>query len=179
MEDDIGHTLEVQIGKILFFILVIGIGIPLAVGMLFEIDYPQVLSFICSTAVFQAASSPVGLLLGFEPWLVLFFMSLFALGMILAIWEICETFALTSDRISTWIGKVEQKTKRHPIIYKYGSFSCIFIAWIPGIGLYGTPVIAWILRWKRIPSAIFTIIGFFLASLLMMVLASGISIILD
>jgi uncharacterized membrane protein len=178
MEEDKGNTLELQIGKILLFILIIGIGVPLTTGILFGIDYPQVLSFIFSTALFQAASSPLGLLLGFEPWLVLFLMSSFALGMILAIWEICETFALTSERISSWIDKVEQKTKGHPFIYKYGYFSCIFIAWIPGIGLYGTPVIAWILRWNRIPSAIFTLIGFFLASLFMMVLASGISIIL-
>jgi len=179
MEGITRYTIELQVGKILFFILIIGIGIPLLTAVLLGIDYPQVLSFIGSTALFQAASSPLGLLLGFEAWLIILFQCSFALAMVLAIWEVCETFALTSDRIRVWIENVEEKTKQHPYVYKYGSISCIFIAWIPGIGLYGTPVIAWILRWNRIPSLFFTVLGFFLASLLMMVLASGISIILN
>jgi hypothetical protein len=52
------------------------------------------------------------------------------------------------------------------------------IAWIPGIGLYGTPAIAWVLRWDRILSVVFTVTGFFLASLLMIIIAEGASIII-
>ncbi len=69
--------------------------------------------------------------------------------------------------------------QEHQSLHRYGPVSCILIAWIPGIGLYGTPAIAWILRWKRLPSVLFTVIGFFLASLLMIVLAEGASSILQ
>jgi len=53
---------------------------------------------------------------------------------------------------------MEKKTRKYPQIQKYGPISCTFIAWIPGIGLYGTPVISWILRWKRILSTFFTVL---------------------
>lgn len=175
MEGDTRYTIELQLGKILLSVLLIGIGIPLISGTFLQINSAAILSFIGSTAIFQAAASPLGLILGFEAWVVLLFMCSFALGMILAIWEICETFALTSDRVRAWIERVEQKTREHPIMYNYGAISCIFIAWIPGIGLYGTPVIAWILRWNRIQAAFFTLLGFFLASFFMMTLVSSIS----
>jgi uncharacterized membrane protein len=89
-----------------------------------------------------------------------------------------QTFALTSDRVNRWIGRVEQKMQDHKYLHRYGPISCILIAWIPGIGLYGTPVIAWILRWDRILSVVFTVTGFFLASLLMLIIAEGASIII-
>ncbi|HUU76211.1 MAG TPA: small multi-drug export protein [Methanoregulaceae archaeon] len=177
MEKNTRYVIQLQIGKILASILLISIALPLALGLLLDINFPRIISFIGSTALLQAAAAPVGLLLDFDAWVVLFIMVSFALGMVLAIWEICQTFALTSERVKIWIDKVEQKTRSHPIIYKYGALSCIFIAWIPGIGLYGTPVIAWILRWNRVPATFFTILGFFIASLIVMILAQGISFI--
>jgi hypothetical protein len=178
MEQKKSVLLEVQIGKILASVFLIAIGIPLLLGMLLEIPLTSVLSFIGSIAVFQALAAPVGVILDFEPWVVLTIMTAFAVGICLAIWELLQTFALTSDRVSRWVARVEQKMQEHQALHRYGPVSCIMIAWIPGIGLYGTPAIAWILRWDRIPSVIFTVTGFFLASLLMMIIAEGASIII-
>lgn len=178
MEQKKSVLVEVQIGKILVFALLVAIGIPLLIGVLLGIPLTTVLSFIGSIAIFQALAAPVGMILDFEPWLVLSIMTVFAVGICLSIWEALQTFALTSDRVNRWIGKVEEKMKEHQSLHRYGPVSCILIAWIPGIGLYGTPAIAWILRWDRILSIIFTVTGFFLASLLIMVLAQGASIII-
>jgi hypothetical protein len=178
MEQKKSVIIEVQIGKILLFALLIAIGVPLLLGILLGIPLTSVLSFIGSIAVFQALAAPVGVILDFEPWVVLSIMTAFAFGICLAIWESLQTFALTSDRVSRWIARVEQNMQEHQSLHRYGPVSCILIAWIPGIGLYGTPVIAWILRWDRIPSVIFTVTGFFLASLLIMIIAEGASIII-
>lgn len=178
MEKKKSVLVEVQIGKILASFFLIGIGLPLVLGALLGIPLTSVLSFIGSIALLQALAAPVGVLLGFEPWVVLSIMTSFAVGICLAIWELLQTFALTSDRVNRWIGSVELKMQDHKYLHRYGPISCILIAWIPGIGLYGTPVIAWILRWDRILSVVFTVTGFFLASLLMLVIAEGASIII-
>ncbi len=179
MEQKKSTLLEVQIGKILISILLIAIGVPLLLGIFSGKSFTSVLSFIGSTAIFQALAAPFGVILDFDPWLVLAIMTAFAFGICLGIWETLQTFALTSDRVASWISKVEQKMQEHQSLHRYGPVSCVLIAWIPGIGLYGTPAIAWILRWERLPSVLFTVIGFFLASLLMIVLAEGASSILQ
>ena len=74
-----------------------------------------------------------------------------------------------------WIDKLEKISDKHPIIKKYGAISCLFIAWIPGVGVYGTPIIAWILRWKRLPSIIFTVAGFVIAAIFVLFFASKIN----
>lgn len=178
MEQKKSVLVEVQIGKILASVFLIAIGLPLLLGELLGIPLTSVLSFIGSIALFQALAAPVGVLLGFEPWVVLSIMTAFAFGICFAIWESLQTFALTSDRVNRWIGRVGQKMQKHQSLHRYGPISCILIAWIPGIGLYGTPAIAWILRWDRIPSIIFAVTGFFLASLLMLIIAEGASIVI-
>ena len=178
MEEIKSILVEVQIAKIFASIFLIAIGIPLLLGMLLGIPLTSILSFIGSIAIFQALAAPIGVILDFEPWLVLSIMTAFGFGICLAIWELLQTFALTSDRIGRWIARVEQNMQEHQSLHRYGPVSCILIAWIPGIGLYGTPAIAWILRWDRISSVIFTVTGFSLASLLVMILAEGASIII-
>lgn len=178
MEQNKSVLVEVQIGKILASVFLIAIGIPLMIGVLLGIPLTSVLSFIGSIAVFQALAAPVGVILDFDPWVVLSIMTAFAFGICLAIWESLQTFALTSDRVSRWIARIEKNMQEHQSLHRYGPVSCILIAWIPGIGLYGTPAIAWILRWDRIPSVIFTVTGFFLASLLIIIIAEGASIII-
>ena len=176
MEHATTVLVQIQVVKILSFFLLIGIGIPLFFGIVLGITPATILSFIGSTAVLQALAAPIGVLLHLDPWVVLIIMVSFAFGVVLAIQEVLATFALTSDRVRRWLGKIEQKMEDHQSLHRYGAVSCIFIAWIPGIGLYGTPAIAWILRWDRIQSAIFTVTGFFLASLLMIIIAQGAAI---
>ena len=115
MEKKKSVLVEVQIGKILASVFLIGIGLPLVLGTLLAIPLTSVLSFIGSIALLQALAAPVGVLLGFEPWVVLAIMTSFAVGICLAIWELLQTFALTSDRVNRWIGRVEQKMQDHRV----------------------------------------------------------------
>lgn len=160
---------------ILLYILGIGIVLPVIIGVLAGVPAGITLSFILSAFALQAAAPPVGLALDLPVPLILAILAWFAVGVVLGIYEICRTLGASSKRVSAFIEKVEKKTRKYPMIRKYGPVTCILIAWIPGIGLYGTPVIAWMLGWKRIPSVICTAAGFLIASIFVLFFASRIN----
>jgi uncharacterized membrane protein len=163
-----------QMMKAFFFIVFFGLAIPLLIGIVTAIPEGQILALVSSTFFLQATASPVGVGLKMPPAVILTVMTSFALGMVLGILEICDTFAQTSEKVRNWLKKVENKMQKAKILYKYGSVSCMFISWIPGLGLYSTPVIAWLFRWKRLPSVLFTVLGFFLVSVFFLLLSMGI-----
>jgi predicted Na+-dependent transporter len=159
------HPVLKKLGKAILFFVVFAMAIPVAIGYLFGIPAGVILSLVGSAILLQAAAPPVGLALGLQPPAIVIIMAFFALGMVVAIYEACESLGIASERVRRGIDSMEQKTKKYPQIEKYGPISCTLIAWIPGIGLYGTPIISWILKWKRIPSTLFTVLGFTIASI--------------
>ena len=163
-----------QFMLILFFIIVFCFGIPLLIGLVLGIPTGLILSLVFSTFLLQATASPAGVALDLPPAVIMAVMTSYAVGITLAIQEICITFSQTSERVKRWLDKVEAKMKKYTFIHKYGAVSCTFISWIPGLGLYSTPVIAFMFRWKRLPSAFFTVFGFFLVALGFLLLTLGI-----
>jgi len=73
-------------------------------------------SFILSAFALQAAVPPVGVVLGLPVWLVLVILTCFAAGVVLGIYEVCITLGASSKRVSSFIGKVEQKTAKYPLL---------------------------------------------------------------
>jgi uncharacterized membrane protein len=165
-----------KVSRALILFIVFAVAFPLFLGALFGVPAGSILSLIASTALLQAAAPPLGLALGLSPTAIIIIMACFAVGIVVAILEICQSLAMSSERVKAWIDKVGKKTDKYPAIKKYGSISCIAIAWIPGIGLYGTPIIAWILGWRRLPAIIFTTIGFVIAAVFVLFFASTLSI---
>lgn len=160
---------------IIFYLIGIGVILPILIGMVAGFPVGITISFVLSAFALQAASPPVGLALGIPVPLILVMLGCFAVGVVLGIYEICRTLGASSQRVAAFVEKVEKKTEKYPIIQKYGPITCILIAWIPGIGLYGTPVISWMLSWKRIPSVVFTAAGFLIASIFVLFFASRIN----
>lgn len=165
----------VRFSRILLFLVGIAIIVPILIGLIVGIQAGITLSFILSAYALQAAVPPIGIALGLTAPIVLVFLACFAVGVVLGIYEICRTLGASSKRVSAFIGKVEQKTEQYPMIRKYGPVTCVLIAWVPGIGLYGTPVISWMLGWKRVPSVICTAAGFLIAAVFVMFFASRIN----
>jgi len=163
-----------QVIKTLFFIIVFLFGIPILIGSFTGVPEGKIITMISSAILFQATASPIGVGLDIQPMVILAIMLSYAIGMTLTIFEICDTFAETSERVQKWLIKVEEKMQKMTIIHKYGVFSCIFISWIPAIGLYGTPVIAWLFRWNRMLAAFFTVLGFFIVSVIFLLLTIGV-----
>jgi uncharacterized membrane protein len=163
-----------QMMKVFFFIVFFSLAIPLLIGIIAGVPESVILALVSSCFLLQATASPVGVGLNLSPAVILAVMTSFALGMVLGILEICDTFAKTSEKVQKLLDKTEKKMQKVKIIYKYGSISCLFISWIPGLGLYSTPVIAWLFRWKRLPAVFFTVLGFFLVALGFLLLAMGV-----
>lgn len=164
-----------RFSRIIFFLVGVAVIVPILIGLVVGIPAGITLSFILSAYALQAAVPPIGIALGLQAPTVLLFLACFAIGVVLGIFEICRTLGASSKRVSAFIGKVEQKTEQYPMIRKYGPITCILIAWIPGIGLYGTPVISWMLGWKRVPSVICTAAGFLIAAVFVLFFASRIN----
>jgi hypothetical protein len=163
-----------QLAKALTIIFGIGVALPLMIGYSFGIPLGEILALIGSTLALQATASPVGVGLGLPPGIIMVVMICFALGMVLGIYEILDTMALTSVRVKGWLDKTEQKMSKLKKFQKYGAFACIFISWIPGLGLYSTPMIAWVLRWNKWLSITCTVFGFSIVTIFFMLLALGI-----
>jgi BASS family bile acid:Na+ symporter len=164
-EEEKGSSVLKKVGKAALYFVAFAVAIPLMLGWIFGIPAGDILILVGSAILLQAAAPPVGLGLGMEPPAIVIIMAFFALGMVLAIREACESLAVSSEKVQKWVDNMGKKTEQYPQIQKYGPVSCILIAWIPGIGLYGTPIISWILSWKRITSAFFTVLGFVIASI--------------
>ena len=164
-----------QLSKALLMFIGFAVVVPLAIGAVSAIDSAQVLTLITSTFVLQAAAPPIGLAIGLSPAAILLIMACFAIGIVMAIFEVCDGLAASSERVRKWIDKLGKITDKYPVIKKYGAISCLFIAWIPGVGVYGTPVIAWVLKWKRLPSVLFTVTGFVIAAFFVLFFASKIN----
>lgn len=163
-----------ELSKALVFFFIFIVVLPVLVGVVENIPPANILSYIASTFILQAAAPPLGGPLGISRMVILTIMASFAVGIILVILELCESLALTSDRVSRWIENIGKKMEKYPATKKYGAISCILIAWIPGIGLYGTPIIAWILGWNRVLTVLFTTTGFVTAAAFVLFVATSI-----
>ncbi len=171
------YVLKKLLEAILVFV-VTGMAAPLIIGAFTGISGSAILTMVTSIFLLQAAAPPVGLAIGLTPFSIIVIMGFFAFGITLAIFSVCQGLAATSERVSSWIARLRNTTDKYPQIQKYGALSCIFIAWIPGIGLYGTPVIAWLMKWRKFPSILFTVVGFLVAAIFVLYFASKITEIL-
>ena len=171
-EDQIKTGSLNQFFWIIVYFFGIAVVVPMVIGVLSGIKVGAMTGFIFSMFALQAIAAPLGLPLGLSPPQILVAMAFFGIGIILGVYEICRTLGTSSKRVASFIEKIRQKTEKYPWLSKYGSASCFLIVWIPGIGLYGTPVISWLLSWKRILSIIFTFAGFMSGCIFFLFLAA-------
>jgi uncharacterized membrane protein len=162
-----------RISRALLIIVIFAIAIPSLLGIVLAIPVARLYSLVFSTLILQATAVAVGLGAGLSPALVLAVMTSFAFGMVLAIYEILDTFYDQSERVRNWVDRIEVKAKKFTILDRYGIYSLIFLSWIPGLGLYACPVIAWMFRWEKVRAVLLITLGFFLASVGMMLGALG------
>jgi hypothetical protein len=161
--------------KVTVYLMGIGVFLPILFGLLSGAPPGITAGFLLLAFALQAIAAPLGLILGFSSLQILVIMACFGFGVILAVFEICRTLGESSQRVGSFIDAIERRTARYPLLRNYGAVSCFLIVWIPGIGLYGTPVIAWLFCWKRIASLLFTYAGFMTGCFLFLFLAGGFS----
>ena len=155
-------------------IIIVGaIVIPLSVGLSFGVSPGAMMSLVTSVILFQALAAMVGLGLNIPPVFVLAAMTSVALTVILTVFEICDAFAHRSTRVQGWIAKMKVVSEKSDTFNKYGELALLPIIWIPGIGLYGCALIAWIFQWRGVKAIGPMLTGWVIASLIVMLASLG------
>jgi len=158
-------------GATILLLLVI---LPCLIGLLGGFSLVTVLGFIVSILILQGLAAAAGIGLGIQPFLLIPLMVSVATGIFLGIYRICDLFSERSQRVARQIGRIKDLMDRHQALRTYGEFMLVLIMWIPGFGLYGTPVVAWILHWRGVRSILLMLTGWLLACLFVLTMTVGI-----
>jgi hypothetical protein len=139
--------------------------LPVLIGWAAGSSPPRILGFLLSILLLQGLAPPVGIGLGLPIVHLLLIMASVATGVILGIFLVCDLFSEKSEWITRRIGRINGTLERYRALMTYGEYMLIPIMWVPGIGLYGTPVIAWVLRWRGLRSILLMLTGWLIACL--------------
>lgn len=173
------HRGYFHLGIAALVVLSFVIFIPLVIGAFFHIGQPVILALISATLIFQALAVAIGIGFGIEPMVTIMLTTSVAVGVMIAILQICDLFAESSSRVAGWLDRIAKRTEEYEFLHHYGVMMLIPIIWIPGIALYGSPIIAWIFQWKEIPAIICMVTGWLMASALVAAGALGVISILS
>ena len=94
------HTSKIilkKLSKAIIYFVIIALAIPLIVGSITGTSIASLLTLISSTFVLQAGAPILGVALGISNPVIIITMLCFALGMVLAVFEICDSLSETSD----------------------------------------------------------------------------------
>ncbi|WP_292364360.1 MULTISPECIES: hypothetical protein [unclassified Methanoculleus] len=166
-------TCRFRIARAAAFVLLFILVIPLLLGLAFGVPPPAVLALIGSTLLLQAAAAVVGLSLGLHPAVVLVFLTSVAVAVMIGIHEVCDLFAGRSRMVQGLLRKIDEKAGNIDYLKRYGALMLIPIIWIPGIALYGTPVVAWAFQYPRITSLLCMLAGWAIAIVVVIAAAVG------
>jgi uncharacterized membrane protein len=174
MENLSWHKEIIEIFKIAL-VLVTGIVIlPLIIGFFDNIAVTKVLGLIVSILIFQPFAVVIGLGLGFHALPLMLIMCSMGLSVILGLLRICDMFAYRSEWLSRHLEKVEAFTQKSRVFKKYGMISHIPLIWVPGVGLYGCVMIAWLFRWRSILAITMIFAAWMFAALIVLLTSMGI-----
>lgn len=166
-------TCRMRIVRTVALVLLLLLAVPFLLGLAFGIPPPAVFALIASTLLLQAAAAVVGLSLGLHPAVVLAFLTSVAAAAMLGILELCDLFAERSQFIQGLLRKIDAKTGRIDSLKRYGSLMLVLIIWIPGIALYGAPVVAWLFQYPRSTSLLCMLAGWMIAVIAVMAATMG------
>jgi uncharacterized membrane protein len=156
-------------------IAVIGIiEIPLVIGLYNQNTPGEIFGLVASIFILQPLAVAVGLGLGIHPVQVMLIMVSFGITIIVILFGICDMFAERSEWLHQHLKKIEAITEKSEMFKKYGIYTFIPFIWVPGIGLYGCVMIAWLFKWRSARAGAIILAGWILAALLVLLTSIGI-----
>jgi uncharacterized membrane protein len=150
------------------------VAVPLIIGAYYQVAPAEILGLVGSILILQPFAVVIGLGLGINPLSLLLIMSSFGISVIFVLFGICDRFSEHSAWLRTHLKKIETITQKSEMIKKYGMYSLIPFIWVPGIGLYGCVLVAWLFRWRGVRTAVVIFAGWMLATILVMLASLGI-----
>jgi len=154
---------------------VIGIiEIPLVIGLLNQNTLGEIFGLVAAIFILQPLAVAVGLGLGIHPFQVMLIMASFGITVIFVLFGICDMFAQRSEVLRKHLKKIETYTQKSEMFRKYGIYTFIPFIWVPGIGLYGCVMIAWLFKWRSASAGAIILAGWILAALIVLLTSIGI-----
>jgi uncharacterized membrane protein len=169
-----------QSGRIIEIVKIALIGvigvmeIPLVIGLYNQNTPGEIFGMIISIFILQPLAVAVGLGLGIHPVQVMFIMISFGISVILVLPRICDMFAEQSEWLQKNLKKIETITQKSEMFRKYGMYTFIPFIWVPGVGLYGCVMIAWLFKWRGVRAGTIILAGWILAALIVLLTSIGI-----
>ena len=163
-----------EIVKIVCVFLAGVLAVPFIIGSYYQIAPVEILGLVASMLILQPFAVVVGLGLGINPVSLLLIMCSFGISVIFVLFGICDVFAEHSEWLRTHLKKIETITQKSEMVKNYGMYSLIPFIWVPGVGLYGCVLVAWLFRWRGARSVAVIFAGWMLATALVMLASLGI-----
>jgi uncharacterized membrane protein len=83
-------------------------------------------------------------------------------------------FAHRSEWLCQQLEKIGAITQKSELFGKYGIVTLIPFIWVPGVGLYGCVLIAWLFKWRGTLAVTILFAAWVLATLVVLVASIGI-----
>jgi len=155
--------------------LVLGIVIiPVAIGLSYRISLWNMLGLVGSVLILQPMAVIVGLGLGIPPVPIMLIMISFGISIVFGLFTICDTFAERSAWLRKHLDSVQAIARKSSLFQRYGIITFIPFIWIPGVGLYGCVLLAWLFNWRGIKGVSVIMTGWILSTLLVLGASLGI-----
>jgi len=142
--------------------------IPLALGISSGVTLHSTLGYVGSILILQPVAVAVGVALGIPPAPILLIMLSVGISVIFIILGICDLFAEKSAWLRSHLDKVDAIARRSTLFQKYGIITIIPFIWVPGVGLYGCVLLAWLFHWRGVKGIGIILAGWMLAALLVL-----------
>lgn len=168
------HT---ELTEILTIALILIAGIlvlPICIGYADSVALINILGLITSVLIFQPFAIVIGFGLGFHTIPLMLIMCSIGLAIIFGLGRTCDMFADRSEWLGRQLGKVEAIAQKSRLFKKYGMMSLILLIWVPGVGLYGCVMIAWLFRWRGARAVTVIFAAWMLAILIVLLASMGI-----
>jgi uncharacterized membrane protein len=167
-------TRSIEILKIVLIGIIGIIEIPLVIGLYNQNSAGEIFGMVASIFILQPLAVAVGLGLGIYPVQVMFIMISFGISVILVLPGICDIFAEQSEWLRQNLKKIEKITQKSEMFRRYGIYAFIPFIWVPGVGLYGCIMIAWLFKWRSVRAGAIILAGWILAALIVLLTSIGI-----
>lgn len=174
MNDKEQHVQIQDLGKTIIYLLFGLIVIPVVIGSFFQISLWHMLGLVGSVLILQPVAVVVGLGLGIPPVPIMLIMISFGISIIYGLFAICDTCAERSTWLHQHLHSVQTIAEKSSLFQRYGIFTLMPFIWIPGIGLYGCVLLAWMFKWRGVKGVGVIMTGWILSSLLVLEASIGI-----
>jgi len=154
--------------KTAFWLLIGIVIIPVIIGMFFRISLWNMLGLVGSVLILQPMAVVVGVGLGIPPIPIIFIMLSFGISTIFGLFTICDTFAGQSAWLRNHLDSVQAIAQKSSLFQRYGIFTLVPFIWIPGVGLYGCVLLAWLFKWRGVKGIGVIMTGWILSVLLVL-----------